>query len=114
MLHVLGKVRAGDELGDQVAQAVLSADVVHGHDAGVVQACEDAPFFEVCLRLFVGTDQVEMRHLDGDFTPQVVVSSLVNDAESTFTQLARNAIAAELGRRGRLLSRHGRLSAGGR
>jgi hypothetical protein len=59
------QVRAGDELGYHVAEAVGgAAHVVDGHDAGVVQGRQGAGLGQVGLDVGGRGDAVAVRHLD--------------------------------------------------
>jgi hypothetical protein len=93
------QVAAFDELGDDVAQAIVgAAEVVHGYDAGVIEAGQDAGLGQVLLRIGSGADPAAVGHLDGHVAAQVVVVTPVDDTEAAFAQLGRDPIAAQPGR----------------
>lgn len=113
-VHLLGQVAAVDELGHDVTQAVVgAADVVNGHDAGMIEAGEDACLFQVSLDVRRPHHAPRMGHLDGHRALKLLVDGPVNPAEAAFAEQSDDAIAAELWRE-QLARLFGQRRAGGR
>ncbi len=95
---------------EQRARFRIATDVVHDHDVRVGQARGDLGLREEpSLELFplVGGDgEGEPDGLEGDGPPEDRVQGLVHDAHHSAADLAANVVAADGGRRSKLLEQH--------
>jgi hypothetical protein len=98
LLQPDGKVLPLNELGDNVAEPVVSAAyVVDGDDVGVIEPGEDAGLCQVGVHVRWAGDPHAVRHLDGHVPPQFLVMAPVDNAKAAGPQPARDSITAQAG-----------------
>jgi hypothetical protein len=100
---------AFQQLRDQIRRAVVSADVVHGEDVGVVEGAGGLRFDgEAAHPVGVGREG-RAEHLEGHVALETGVAGAVDFAHSAFAKLRFNSIWTEAGaNHARALSRHRR------
>src|SRR5579859_359583 len=83
---------SGYVLGDEEVEAILIAEFKNRGDVRVVKPGEGQGFFaKTPARSFIG-EQALRKHLESDFTFELLVIGLVDDAHPTCADLVKNAV----------------------
>jgi hypothetical protein len=86
-LEMFGQRRAPDEVGDEVGEIIVAADLVHRHDAGVSQLGGGARLAYEALRLLLGGQLAGVGDLDCDQAVQLGVAGQPDGAEGPRAEL---------------------------
>ena len=96
LLELRREIGPFDVLRDDEAGTVLrAADIMHRHDAGMVEIGDRAGLGQIRLGIFGLRDQLGVRHLDGDRPVQLLVVGQIDQAEAAFAQDLLDAVATD-------------------
>ncbi len=96
--HPDREVAAFDELRDDVADTILrAANVVYGHDVGMVELRKNAGFVEKRFQILGLSDALRVRQLDGQRTIELVVVREINPSEAALAQPLDDPVAPDFG-----------------
>ena len=93
--HALLEGLPGDELHDDEVLAVGLHDVVHGHDAGVLERGGGLRLVDEPLPALRVGDRVSGEDLEGDEAAEQGVAGLVDDAHAALPELLDDAVAVD-------------------
>ena len=92
----LGEAAARDQLHGEVLLAVVLADLVDRHDAGVVEQGDGLGLVLEPAQLVVAGEHAGLDHLEGDGPVEADLPGLVDDAHAAAAQLLVDLVVAEV------------------
>ena len=99
--EAIGEVAAGDQLHGEVALALVLADLVDRHDAGVVEQRDRLGLVLEPPQLVVAGQDAGPDHLQGDGPVEADLAGPVDDAHAAAAELGLDLVVAEVADGGR-------------